>query len=322
MSPASPVEPTVVVIGGANVDVLARSGAPVVSGTSNPGTTSFGNGGVARNVAENLARLGTPTLLIAAVGREALGEQLLSDARAAGVDVSLVHRTAVSTGTYTAVLGADGELVVAVADMAATDELTPDVVRRAALALSSAGLLVLDGNLSPGTVAAAAELAAEHGVPVVLDPVSVPKAVRLRPVLAGGYSWLALTPNRAELEALTRRPVDSEDALAAAVEVLHHLGVAHVWVRLGPDGSLLSSRGEGDRPEAVRLAALPGPVVDVTGAGDASLAAFCHALLVGRSPVEAARFGHAAAALTVAGHHSVRPDLSADLVESLARSTP
>ena len=68
---------------------------------------------------------------------------------------------------------------------------------------------------------------------------------------------------------------------------------------------------------------VPAEVVDVTGAGDAMLAAFCHAVLAGRSPVEAARFGHGAAALTVASSHSVRPDLSAGLVEqALARSTP
>lgn len=312
----------VLVIGGANVDVVARSGARVVGGTSNPGATTVGNGGVGRNVAENLARLGTRTLLLAAVGRDALGDRLLADTDAAGVDVSLVQRTDTPTGTYTAVLDADGELVVAVADMTATDDLAPDDVRRLVAAVSSASLLVLDGNLSPGTVAAAADLAAEHRIPVVLDPVSVPKAERLRPVLAGGYRWFALTPNRAELAALTRRPVDSDVELASAVGVLHELGVEHVWVRLGAAGSLLSSGSSAGPATTLRLPVVPADVVDVTGAGDAMLGAFCHAVLAGRTPADAAHVGHAAAALTVAGPHSVRPDLSADLVEALAtRST-
>jgi len=58
-------------------------------------------------------------------------------------------------------------------------------------------------------------------------------------------------------------------------------------------------------------------VVDVTGAGDAALAAFCHALLAGATPREAAAYGHAAAALTIADPHTVRPDLSDSLVRSL-----
>lgn len=309
----------VVVIGGANVDVLARSAVGIVAGTSNPGTTTVGNGGVARNVAENLARLGTRTVLLAAVGEDALGDRLLADTAAAGVDVAAVRRTPTPTGSYTAVLDSDGELVVAVADMTATDDLGPDDVRRVAGEVAAAAMLVLDGNLTVATVAAAADLAAANGVRTVLDPVSVPKAERLRPALSAGYEWFAMTPNRAELAALTRRPVGTEDELAAAVEVLHGLGVEHVWVRLGAAGSLVSSAA-GD---TVRLPTVPAEVVDVTGAGDSMLAAFCHAVLAGRSPAEAARLGHVVAALTVASPHSVRPDLSADLVEqALTRRTP
>lgn len=315
----SPRPDGVVVIGGANVDILARSAARVVPGTSNPGTTTVGNGGVGRNVAENLARLGTPVSLLAAVGRDALGDRLLADTAAAGVDVTPVRRTTTPTGTYTAVLDAEGELVVSVADMAATDELGPDDVRRVAREVASAAMLVLDGNLSVATVATAADLAAEHAVRTVLDPVSVPKAERLRPILAAGYRWFATTPNRDELAALTRRPVRTDAELAVAVQVLHDLGVEHVWVRLGPAGSLVSGAGEG----TVRLPMVPATVVDVTGAGDSMLAAFCHAVLAGRSPAEAARLGHVVAALTVASPHSVRPDLSAELVEqALTRSPP
>ena len=58
-------------------------------------------------------------------------------------------------------------------------------------------------------------------------------------------------------------------------------------------------------------------VLDVTGAGDAMLAGFCHALLAGATPVEAAAYGHAAAALTIASPHTVRPDLTDALVRSL-----
>ncbi|MFC6343949.1 winged helix-turn-helix transcriptional regulator [Nocardioides hankookensis] len=49
----------VVVVGGANMDVKARSRRSVVAATSNPGTAAMSAGGVGRNIAENLARLGT-----------------------------------------------------------------------------------------------------------------------------------------------------------------------------------------------------------------------------------------------------------------------
>jgi pseudouridine kinase len=47
----------------------------------------------------------------------------------------------------------------------------------------------------------------------------------------------------------------------------------------------------------------------VTGAGDALLAAWCHAVLEGAAYAEAAAYAHEAAALTVASPLTVRPDL-------------
>ena len=97
----------------------------ITAATSNPGSSAFAAGGVGRNVAENLARLGTRTHLVAAVGADALGDQVLAATSDAGVRVEQVRRSPHATGTYTAVLDADGELVVAVSDMRATDALAP-----------------------------------------------------------------------------------------------------------------------------------------------------------------------------------------------------
>ncbi|SDC41321.1 carbohydrate kinase [Nocardioides lianchengensis] len=291
--------PSVVVIGGANMDVKARSARSAQPGTSNPGHSALAAGGVGRNVAENLARLGTRTHLVAAVGADPLGDQVLAATSDAGVRVEHVLRSPHGTGTYTAVLDADGELVVAVADMRATDELAPADVDAARDLVAAASLVVLDGNLAAPTLGYALDLAAAADVRVVLEPVSVPKAEKLRDLLDPSRPVYAVTPNRDELA-----------ALGGDADALHARGVTWVWVRLGAEGSLLSG------PTGVhRIPAVPAAeVVDVTGAGDAMLAAFCHAVLAGEDEVAAASYGHAAAALTVASTHTVRPDLTDRLV--------
>jgi pseudouridine kinase len=86
-----------------------------------------------------------------------------------------------------------------------------------------------------------------------------------------------------------------------------------VWIRLGERGSLLSSASGGTS----LIPAPPTTVEDVTGAGDAMLAAFCHVLLGGSDPLDAARYGHAAAALTIASPHTVRPDLTPRLIDAV-----
>lgn len=279
-------EPLVVVVGGANVDVKARTTAPLEQGTSNPGTVVRTPGGVGRNVAENLARLGRRVALVSAVGSDPDGDWLLQESAVAGMDVAPVLRGG-RTGRYVAVLGDDGDLAVAVSDMTASDALTPDVLDLDLL--RSAALLVLDGNVPATTVDAALAV----GVRTVVDPVSVAKARRIAPLLRADRPVFAITPNRDERRAM------------GSVADLHARGVEVVWERRGAAGSLLS-RASGEPVE------LPAPAVepvDVTGAGDAMLAAFCDALLAGVPLPEAAARGHRAAALTVASPHTVRPDL-------------
>lgn len=304
-------QPTVVVVGGSNLDVKARSTGPVQPGTSNPGLGSMTPGGVGRNVAENLARLGTRTVLVSAVGRDAAGDTVLAQTASAGVVLDHVVRVDRPTGTYVALLDHRGELVAAVSDMAATDELGPDHVDGVRDVIASAELLVLDGNLPSAVVEVALDRAASADVRVIIEPVSAPKAARLAQHLTADRPVYAVTPNRDELGALTGRRVGTARQVAAAVDSLHACGVRLVWVRLGGRGSLLSEQPPGEPVTRTELAALPTQVADVTGGGDAMLAAFCHGLVEGEQPVAAARWGHAAAALTVASPHTVRPDLTA-----------
>jgi pseudouridine kinase len=278
-------DPLVVVVGGANVDVKARSTAPLVPATSNPGTVVRTPGGVGRNVAENLAHLGRRVALVSTVGNDPDGDWLLQETALAGVDIEPVLRGG-ETGRYVAVLDHDGDLSVGVSAMAATDALGPEVLDHDLL--RSAALVVVDGNVPVTTVDAVLGL----GVRVVIDPVSVAKAERIAPLLRPDRPVFAITPNEAELVAL------------GSVAGLHERGVEVVWVRRGAAGSSLST-ADG----VVELAAPRVDPVDVTGAGDAMLAAFCHRLLAGDPLADAARAGHQAAALTVASRATVRPDL-------------
>jgi pseudouridine kinase len=283
------VDGTVVVVGGANVDVKARSTAPLVGATSNPGTVVRTPGGVGRNVAENLARLGSPVALVSTVGNDPDGDWLLQETATAGVDVDPVLRGG-RTGRYVAVLDTGGDLAVGVSDMAATDGLGPDVLDHDLI--GSAALVVVDGNIPAATVDAVLALCAAAGVRVVIDPVSVAKARRIAPLLRTERPVFAITPNEGELAAL------------GSVAGLHRRGVEVVWVRRGAAGSTLSTATDLFELEAPRV-----EPVDVTGAGDAMLAAFCHRVLAGDDLEAAGRAGHEAAALTVASPHTVRPDL-------------
>lgn len=316
-------EAGVVVVGGAVMDVKARSTAALDPATSNPGQVSTNPGGVGRNIAENLARLGTPTHLVCAVGADTFGDELLAHARTAGVRLDHVVIGPRPTGTYLAVLDSDGDLSVAVSDMSATDSLTVADVEPARALVQHCDLLVVDGNIPLEVATWLCSVAAASEVPVVVEPVSVVKAGRLRGLFAPERPVLAVTPNIAELAALVDHEVaDSVPAIRRAAAELHDRGVRHVWVRRGARGSLLSSApdpagpadGSTGGPVVSTDPSVSTSVVDVTGAGDSMTAGFVHALLRDGDPVAAAAFGQATAALTTESVHTVRPDLTSALV--------
>ncbi|MBC7277678.1 MAG: carbohydrate kinase family protein [Nocardioides sp.] len=306
--------PDIVVIGGSNMDLHARANEQVVMGSSMSGSAGISPGGVGRNVAENLARLGDSVALVSVVGDDPIGDEVISYTEDVGVDCTYVRRRAdVRTGTYNAVLDSSGELVVAVADMAATDEFSPLVVEAARDLIKGARGVLVEGNIPVRTADMAIDLAREFDVPVGFDPVSVQKAKRARELIRADRELYLVTPNQAELAALTDLPADSDAEIEKAVHSLHDRGVGVVWVRLGARGSVISYNDVYQE-----LPSVPTDVIDVTGAGDAMLAAFTHEILRDIDLVQAARFGHAAAALTCGTNDTVRMDLSESLVRDCA----
>jgi len=166
-------------------------------------------GGVARNVAENLARLGVEVTLITAVGDDPPGRQLLDQAEAAGVDVRhALTVTGKRTGMYLGVLDPQGGLHLALDDMGLVRSLSRDYLRSKTRLLEQAQAIFLDANVPPDSIELLLAIARRAGIPVAADPTSVSLAAGLRPHFKD--LWL-ITPNAAEAEVLCPRHVPHAD---------------------------------------------------------------------------------------------------------------
>jgi pseudouridine kinase len=301
---------SVVVIGGANIDIKARIAGRTIAATSNPAEATFSAGGVGRNIAHNLARLGIPGRLISAVGDDVEGGRLLQETAKAGVDVSAVKRARGGSGLYAAVLDHSGELVIGVSAMSVLEKLTATDLARRASAIDSSAFIVADCNLRPDCLKWLVARAKARGIPILLEPVSAPKAEKLLPLLRMRTPIHTLTPNLQQLEVLAHRKIASPADLRHAANALHDRGVAHVLVGMGAKGAALSFR-HGEYTVFHRIPAAAAKARDVTGGGDALVAGYVAALIEGRSPLEAALFGQAAAGLAVAATATVSPKLNA-----------
>ncbi|MFS2026183.1 carbohydrate kinase [Massilia sp. CT11-137] len=301
----------VVCVGAANLDRKLRSTDTIALRTSNPASQSESFGGVARNIAENLARLGTTVALLTAIGADSSGAALLDHAESLGIDVrGALRLDGCCSGTYTAVLDRDGEMVVALADMALYDRMEPAFVDARQAQLAGAALVVADLNLPRDTVAALAHQARRNATPLVLVAVSEPKMARLPDDLSGVR---LLILNAGELAARVQRPLPDDAAFAAAIRAVQAQGAQDLIVTRGARGVLVTA-GDG----IVDLAAPPVDVVDVTGAGDAFAAAICWSLVQDRGDngaddlVLACRRGLHLSALTLGVPETVHPGLGPD----------
>jgi pseudouridine kinase len=297
-------------IGAANLDRKLRSTAGIAMHTSNPAHQSESFGGVARNIAENLARLGTPVALLTATGKDSSGAALLAHAHSVGIDTAGTLQLAdAASGTYTAVLDRDGEMVVALADMALYDRLDAAFIDSCQARLAASALVVADLNLPLETVDALIAQARRAEAPLVLVAVSEPKMARLPRDLTGVR---LLILNRGELAARVGRALATETELDAAVLEVRAQGARDLIVTRGAEG-VLTTRGSADEDKIVRLHAHGADVVDVTGAGDAFAAAVCWSLLQDADDLElACRRGLKLSALTLGVADTVHPRLGPD----------
>lgn len=300
-SPDAPV----LVIGASGVDVVGRVRSELDRGTSNPARIRTSFGGVARNVAENLARLGQPVTLLTAVGEDPVGEQLVHHVAGAGVDVHAVLRTPDRpTGSYVGVLTAKGELQFALDDMRATAAINPAYLQQHAALFKESSALFIDANLSKETLRTAVSLARRARIPICADPTSTGLATRLLPFLEHLYM---IVPNSAEAGLLCGRPVENARRSAAveAAKCLVGAGVEVAVITMAQLGVCYATSQTSGQISAIRT-----EIVDPTGAGDALTSTVIFALLNDIPLDDAIRLGVSSASLTLRHPGAVRPDLS------------
>jgi pseudouridine kinase len=294
----------VLVIGASSLDVKGRALKPLVAGTSNQGLISSSLGGVGRNIAENLARLGVPTMLLSAVGADGTGKRLLAQAADSGIDIRHVLVDPEGrTGSYMAILDHHGGLSTSIDDMSVLSQITPRYINDRRRLFREAAMVVVDANLSPTTLKTVFRLARKYQVPVCADPTSKNLSPRLQPYLGQLYM---VTPNQAEAEALLEQaPIGGRDGAITAAKQLVARGVEIAVITLAEMGVCYATSHESGH-----LPALDIDIVDFTGAGDALSAAIIFGLLEKMPIDEAIRLGVSAAALALQSRETVRQDLS------------
>ena len=295
----------VVCIGAAAIDRKYTVRGRYRMGTSNPASSRRGFGGVALNVAENLARLGVEAGLFSIVGVDHNALLIRRHLTDVGVDTSrLIASQDHPTAEYVAILESDGRLALAVADMDAFDDFSPAHFEEVWPHLAEARWIFADCNLPMPILAALIERRHER---LAIDAVSVPKVQRL-PRTLGGSVLLFL--NADEANAYLRKSEPESDPQVLAHEVRERGAVA-VVLTTGERGAVVAE-ADGE----ATFAPVQCTPVDATGAGDALVAGTLAALVDGEPLRFAVRTGMLLATLTLESEATVHPMLSRELLRT------
>lgn len=283
-------KPKVVVVGSSNTDMIIKlDKIPTPGETVIGGEFSTAAGGKGANQAVAAARAGGDVTFVACVGDDMFGQQAMDGFVSDQIDVKyIVKDEKAASGVAFIFVDKKGENSIAVAS-GANFELTPDHIAQAADVIKSADILVMQLETPVNTITAAAKVAKDNGVKVILNPAPAqPLGDDLLECLS------VLTPNEIEAEVVSGVKVEDDASAEEAARVLLDKGLDSVLITLGPKGVFAANRDGAKMVPGFTVEA-----VDTTAAGDVFNGALSVALCENPSLDDAIRFANAAGALSV-----------------------
>lgn len=292
----------IVIFGGSNIDFIGQSKKKIIFEDSNPGTIKTSYGGVGRNIAETLARLGNDVTFITGIGNDLYGTMMLKDLSDLGIKV-LYPKPNTPSSMFMEITGPEGEISVGVCDGRAIEKITLAFIRKDAEEIRARDYLVLDTNFSAKLIADLFHMLPDKKWCV--ETISETKAIKVRKFLHN--IWL-LKGNLLEMRSILE---DSQSLSIQEVAArLIQLGVKNVVITDKTNPVIIASRSG---IECVEVRPVD-YVINTTGAGDALFAGIIDAIYHGRTIKEGVEFGTVLSSYALKSESAVNPDIE-DLVK-------
>lgn len=283
------MEKNIVVVGSMNQDIIMKiARMPDLGESMMVDECILAAGGKGCNQAVQASKLGANVSMVGAVGKDAMGDFLLSEAEKYHVNISHVKKTHAATGMGDAHVLPDGSLFCTVVK-GANFELKPEDVDGAEALLRKADIVILQNEIPEEVDYYVLDKAEEWGYKIIYNAAPARKMKRqyiakcdivvVNEVEAGFYCGITID--------------DVEKAKTEALKLCREMG--NDWIfTLGAAGSVVAS-GE----KAIFIPSYKVKAVESLGAGDSYIGALSYALLSGMSLFEGCRFATSCSALTV-----------------------
>lgn len=284
------------VIGAVFVDVKGFARNKYMPLERNVGDVQVTAGGVCRNVAENLSKLGRETVFVSMVDNDGMGAQVREDLSALGVNVEHVISADRGMGMWLAILDENGNLAGSISRQPDFTALEAYLREKGDAILAAADGVALEFDMSAEISAMVMALAKRHGKPVY-SIVGNMGVILKHPELLHDVSCFIC--NEMEAGRLFREDLTTlgpDEMLEVLKRGSAVAGIPAMVITMGPNGAVYVDHRTG---EFGYCPPLDVAVVDTTGAGDAFFSAAVAALMDGAALSEAVQAGTKLAARTL-----------------------
>ena len=299
-------QPYALVFGVSVFDICGFTDRNYRCSDSNPGKVKTSFGGVCRNIAECMARVGVNTKFISILGDDETGARMIEHSEMMKYDMSesLIIKGG-HTPTYMAILDEQGEMVSAVVDMKIIDMFTTEFIDSKEDTIKNSEYMILDSD-RPDIVEYVLKTFSGH-TKFILDPVSAAKAKNIKHLIQHFHT---IKPNRYEAEIMCGFKIHNDEDLRKAGQYFIDLGIQNVFITLDEDGIYYNNGIEEGKIKANDV-----KVINVTGAGDSFVAGIANGYMNNISLVDTVKYAIAMSTITIATEETIHPDMCNNLVE-------
>ncbi len=306
------VKPYILVFGASVVDMFGFCRRDYKSHDSIPGKVKISFGGVSRNIAENMARVGVNTRFISILGDDEIGRSMIEHSETIGYQMqdSLILEGK-STPTYMAILDEKGEMVSAVADLDSISEMNTEFIDSKSEIIKNSEYIFVDADDPLNLEYTLKKF--HKDTRFILDPVSSAKAMKIKHLI--GY-FHTIKPNRHEAEVLSGIEIKSDEDLIKVGEYFLSKGVQNVFISLDEEGIYFVNNNISGR-----IKTKDAIVRNVTGAGDSFVAGLGYGYINNLSIEDTVKFAISMSLITISHEETINPDMSYETVLDTIKST-
>lgn len=302
----------ILVFGASVVDMFGFCKSNYRACDSIPGRIKISFGGVSRNIAENMARVGVPTKFISIIGDDEIGRSMLTHSLKIGYDMrnSLILEGR-GTPTYMAVLDEKGEMVSAVADLDSISAMTTDFIDSKAPMIENAKYTFLDAD--DPEILEYLLTKFQGKTKFILDPISSTKAEKVKHLIKYFHT---IKPNRVEAEVLSGIKINSKEDLIKVGQFFLDLGIENVFISLDADGIFYMNKNEMGTLKSEGVS-----VINVTGAGDSFVAGLGYGYINNLPIKETVKFSMAMSIVTISHEETIHPEMGHEIINKVIENT-